>query len=110
MNPTEPHTAEILEWPTDEGMWMANFQSIGWFPLRTKYLRDDLPTIEEMAREAAGEVLPARKILAILAQFPESKTSWPFTFQSCHPVKHWRRPTDEEMAKARIFYGEELPC
>ena len=91
------HGSETVEWPTDEGIWMARFESIGWFPIRSKYLRDDLPTREEMAREAAGEVMPPRKVLAIVAQFPESATSWPFTFQKCHPAKEWRRPTAEEM-------------
>lgn len=78
---------------------------IGWFPLKTLYLRDDLPSREEMAREAAGEVMPPRPVLAVLAQWPESDKSWPFTFKNCHPVKEWRRPTDEEMAKALHFYG-----
>lgn len=86
---------EVIEWPTDEGIWMANFESVGWFPIQTMYLRDDLPTVEEMAREKSGEVMPPRKVLAILAQFPESENSWPYTFKSCHPAKGWRRPTDE---------------
>lgn len=110
-NDPEPFTAsggsETVEWPTDEGIWMAWIgDTTGWFPLRSKYLRDDLPTREEMAREAAGEVMPPRKVLAIVAQWPESEKSWPFTFKGCHPAQLWRRPTEDEMRRAKIFYGE----
>lgn len=104
MNATTP-PAEILAWPTDEGIWMADFKSIGWFPIRTMYLRDDCPTAAEMAREAAGEIMPPRPVIAIVAQFPESETSWPYTFQACHPAKQWRRPTVEELARAKHFYS-----
>jgi hypothetical protein len=96
-----------VEWPTDEGIWMGFIDGgIGWFPMQTMYLRDDLPTREEMAREAAGEVMPPRKVLAIVAQWPESETSWPYTFQGCHPAKQWRRPDEDELRRALIFYGK----
>ena len=85
---------------------MAKFESVGWFPIRSMYLRDDLPTLEEIAREAAGELMPPRKVLAIVAQFPESEKRWPYTFKGCHPVKEWRRPSADEMEKARKYYGE----
>jgi hypothetical protein len=69
---------------------MGFIDSVGWFPMRTKELTDDL---------GSGACL------AILAQFPESASSWPFTFQGCHPVKLWRRPTGDEMERAKVFYG-----
>ena len=54
--------------------------------------------------EIATDADLVRRLL--VAQFPESATSWPFTFQKCHSAKEWRRPTAEEMEKARKFYGE----
>lgn len=86
---------EVISWPTSEGLWMAYFDAMGcWFPIKCKALRDDLDAKD-----------PNPPILAIIAQFPESETSWPFTFRHCHPAKRWRRPTDEEIAKADKFYG-----
>ena len=105
--PLEEAHGSVVEWPTDEGIWMGNISSgIGWFPLQTMYLRDDLPSREEMDRAAAGEVMPPRPVLAVLAQWPESEQSWPYTFKGCHPVSEWRRPSDEEKEKALHFYGK----
>ena len=102
-----PAVVPPVPWPTDVGIWRGFVEGgIGWFPLQTLYLRDDLPTGEEMAREAAGEVMPPRRVLAVVAQWLESETSWPYTFQQCHPVKQWRRPTEQEMARAQVFYGK----
>jgi len=97
MNETQPEESKSaasacsdFDWPTDEGIWMGFIEPIGWFPMKTKGLIDDLGSNE---------------CLAILAQFPKSKDDWPFTFKGCHPATKWRRPTDEEMSKAKIFYG-----
>lgn len=86
---------EVIAWPTADGLWMAYIEAMGcWFPLRAMALRDDLDSKN-----------PNPPVLAIVAQFPESETSWPFTFRQCHPAKRWRRPTDEEKEKAMKFYG-----
>lgn len=87
---------------------MGNIPEIGWLPLQTMALTDDLPSVEQMRLEAEHEA-PPRRILAIVAQWLESATSWPYTFKGCHPVKEWRRPTKEELFKARIFYGKISP-
>lgn len=68
------------------------------------YLRDDLPTIAEMEEERRTGVHIPREILAIVAQVPQSEISWPYTFQSCHPAKRWRRPDPDELHRAKIFY------
>lgn len=96
---------EIVAWPTDEGIWLGDVKEIGWFPFQTKYLRDDLPSLDEIKREESGEVMPPRRVLAIVAQFLESDTSWPYLFKGNHPAKEWRRPDVDEMSRARIFYG-----
>jgi len=102
--------SEIFAWPTDEGVWMGFLDGgIGWFPLRTMYLRDDLPTLDEIRRQLAGEVMPPRAILAIVAQYPESENHWPFTFKGCHPVSQWRRPNADELKRAQVFYGIAQP-
>jgi hypothetical protein len=101
----------LVEWPTDEGIWMGNMGKPGageWFPLKTAPLRDDLPSPEEIAREKAGEVMPPRAILAIVAQWPKSETEWPFLFKGNHPVKEWRRPTPDELQRAKRFYRLEV--
>lgn len=104
-------SAEIIPWPTDEGIWMGNIGNrIGWFPLQTRALKDDLPSLEQMRLEKESpETAPPRATLAIVAQFPKSKTSWLYTFQSCHPVNEWRHPDEDEMRRARIFYGLDKP-
>jgi hypothetical protein len=90
-----------VEWPSDEGIWMGWIETTSgdWFPLKTMALRDDLPR--------GGETLAnsQRRLLAIVAQWPESEKSWPYTFKGCHPVKRWRRPTEDELRRAKIFYG-----
>lgn len=73
---------------------MGYHDALGWFPFQTMALRDDLVP--------AGEV---GRVLTIVAQWPESKDSWPYTFRGCHPVKQWRRPNADELEKARKFYG-----
>lgn len=89
------NSQDIIAWPNSDGLWMAFFDSMGcWFPIRTLALRDDLDAKN-----------PNPPVLAIVAQFPESQTSWPFTFRQCHPAKRWRRPTDDERKKAQVFYG-----
>lgn len=90
--------SDALEWPTSEGIWMGNIPSVGWFPMRVIALKDDLPPIPK----PAGYV-PAT--LAYVAEFPESVTSWPYTFHGCHPATEWRLPTEEELFKAQLFYG-----
>lgn len=102
MSDTIPNT----EWPTDEGIWMGFHKALGgWFPLLTMALKDDLPSKEQMRLEAESpETAPPRATLAIVAQWPESETKWPYTFKGCHPVKQWRKPTEEELVKARHFY------
>jgi len=85
---------DVIAWPTDEGIWMADILNDGdWFPLKAVALKDDMPGPEP------------RPTLGIVAQWPESKDSWPFTFQGCHPVKRWRRPSAEELSRAQHFYG-----
>lgn len=97
---------EIIPWPTDEGIWMGNNVDLGgWFPFLTKALRDDLPSAEQLRLERESPATaPPRAVLGILAQWPMTKDSWPFTFKGSHPVKEWRRPTEEELKKARHFY------
>src|SRR5437762_2936087 len=83
-------------WPTDEGIWLGWIDGgIGWFPMQTMYLRDDLPSREEMEEERRTGVKWIGKPLAVVAQWPESETSWPYTFQKCHPAKRWRRPNED---------------
>lgn len=84
---------------------MAQFDSIGWFPIRIMYLRDDLPTPSDLDYEKAIGYPLQRRVIAIVAQHPESATSWPYTFERCHPAKAWRRPDNDEMARALVFYG-----
>ena len=38
----------VVEWPTDEGIWIGWIDGVGWFPMQTMYLRDDLPSREAM--------------------------------------------------------------
>lgn len=94
-----------IDWPTTEGIWIGYIEGVGEFPFKTMFLRDDLPT-REMLRIEQEEPLaaPPRRTLALVAQWPESEKSWPYTFKRCHPVKRWRRPTEEELAKALHFY------
>ena len=80
---------ETVEWPTDKGIWMGYFEAVkDWIPMLTDELKENLPTPN-----------------LIVAQFPESNKSWPYTFQGCHSVNKWRRPTDEELEKAKKFHG-----
>lgn len=103
--PTSP--AEIVPWPTDEGLWMGNVSAVGWFPFYTKGLEDDLPSREQMRLEKESpETAPPRTILCIVAQWLESDKSWPFLFKSNHPAKEWRRPTEDEECRAKVFYGK----
>ncbi|HEY3898952.1 MAG TPA: hypothetical protein VGM54_10085 [Chthoniobacter sp.] len=89
--------AEEIDWPTEEGIWMAYLEEMGcWFPLKARLLKKYAPGVPHLP-------------MPIVAQWPESIQRWPYTFQRCHPAKRWRRPTEEEMAKARNFYGEETP-
>ena len=76
-----------------------------WFPLQTMAMKDDLPSAEQMRLERESPATaPPRAVLLIVAQWPESELSWPYTFKGCHPVKQWRRPTDDELIKAKHFY------
>jgi len=78
---------------------------LGWFPFRTMALKDDLPTSEQLAIEASDPAnAPPRATLAIVAEWAFSAEHGAYTFKGCHPVTQWRRPTLEEMAKARHFY------
>ncbi len=96
----------VIDWPTDEGIWMGHHKDLGWFPFQTKAMRDDLPSAEQLRLERESpETAPPRRVLAIVAQWLESERSWPYTVQNCHPVKMWRKPTAEELAKAKHFYG-----
>jgi len=88
MKPEDQHA--ILDWPTGEGIWMGWFQDC-WFPFLAKPLKKYPPDQPHMP-------------MPIVVQFPQSKTSWPYTFQACHPVKEWRLPDDDELAKAKHFY------
>ena len=102
-----PDTNAVVEWPTDEGIWMANFpDGIGWLPMETLALRDDLPSKEQRRLEYEHEA-PPRKILAIVARLPLRDGSWPYVFKGTHPAKEWRRPTADEMKRARVFLGLE---
>ena len=101
----------MVDWPTDEGVWMANIALAtgsaepDWFPLQTMAMKDDLPSAEQMRLERESPATaPPRAVLLIVAQWPESELSWPYTFKGCHPVKQWRRPTDDELIKAKHFY------
>ena len=81
--------------------------NIGWFPLETMALKDDLPSFEQLRLERESpENAPPRKTLAIVARYPLNEKNWPFTFKGCHPAKRWRRPTDAELTQARKFYGK----
>ena len=98
--------SEEIEWPTTEGIWMGWFEDVGWFPMKTMFLRDDCPTLAMLRIEQEEPLAaPPRRPLALVAQFPESAASWPFTFQKCHPAKKWRRPDEDELFKALAFYG-----
>jgi hypothetical protein len=99
-------TTEIIPWPTSDGLWMANITEIGWFPLQVMALKDDLPSLEQMLLEKESpESAPPRAIAGYVAQWPESKGHWPYTFKGSHPVKEWRKPTYEELTKAKQFYN-----
>jgi hypothetical protein len=89
----------IFPWPTDEGMWMGWVDHMTiWFPMRAKYLLGDDPS----------NVDTYQKPIALVAQFPESETSWPFLFKGSHPVNQWRRPTEAELEKAKTFYASGI--
>ena len=76
-------------------MWMAWIEAIqDWFPLRARLLKEYPPDVPHLE-------------MPIIAQWPESDKSWPYTFKGCHPVKRWRKPTEEELAKAQHFYGQD---
>lgn len=66
-----------------------------WFPLKAKALLGDLP----------DDAATFGKPIGIVAQWPDSKNSWSYTFKGCHPVKRWRKPTQAELTRARHFYG-----
>jgi hypothetical protein len=72
-------SAGEIEWPTEKGIWMAWFESMDcWFPIKAKLLKE----------YPEGEPhLP----MPIVAQFPESVTSWPYTFKGCHLERVSRR-------------------
>lgn len=84
----------VYPWPGGEGIWMGWIEEMKhWFPLRVKELKDDLQGPD------------FGKPIAIVAQFPVSPDSWPYLFRGNHPVTQWRRPTEQELAKAKTFYG-----
>lgn len=97
------------EWPTDKGIWMGYFEGVeDWIPMLTDEMKDDLPSQEQLRLEKEDpENAPPRKTLLIVAQQPVPPEAgvWPYTFQGCHSATKWRRPTDEELEKARIFHG-----
>lgn len=82
----------IFTWPQDEGIWMGWLDDC-WFPLKVKELKGDTEGHADFGRT-----------IAIVAQFPESTTSWVYLFQGNHPVLRWRRPTEDELRRARQFY------
>jgi len=96
---TSEDTNSILPWPTEEGIWMGWLEDC-WFPLKAVELKGDL---EDMKKSIPTEHFT----LGIVVQFPMSDESWPFTFKQCHPVEKWRRPTEDELRRARAFY--EIP-
>jgi hypothetical protein len=85
--------SETVDWPTEPGIWCGEIPGVGWFPMRVRRWKEYPEGVPHLP-------------MPLVAQFPESKTSWPFTVQGCHPAKSWRRPTDDEMRRAKIFYGE----
>ena len=85
-----PASDGYVSWPTEAGIWMGNIGK-SWFPLRVKLLKE----------YPEGE---AHLPMPLVAQYPQSETNWPYTFEGCHPVKEWRKPTEEELAKAIVFY------
>ncbi len=94
-------TEEVLEWPNDGGVWMAWIPGTkeepgSWFPLKTIEIKGDLPEREDFG-----------KTLAIMAQFPRSKTEWPYLFKGNHPWTRWRKPSEEELQKIDHFYGKK---
>jgi len=106
-----PAEIPTIPWPTDEGIWMGHHEQLGWFPFQTKAMKDDLPSAEQLRLEReAPESAPPRRTLAILAQWLESDHNWPYTFQNCHPVKEWRKPTEDELKRARHFYRLDEPA
>ena len=89
---------DIVDWPTEEGFWMAQLHGVDWFPLRTMALKDDL-------RESAA----FGSVLAIVAQYPRAAKDWPYCFKGNHPVTKWRRPTLSELERIHHFYGLTCP-
>jgi hypothetical protein len=84
-----------LSWPNEEGMWIGVLDKIGDFPFRVMALKDDL------------DITEPRKTLCFVAQWLESKDSWPYMFSGNHPCKQWRKPTEDELHRANIFYRIE---
>lgn len=87
----------VFPWPVSEGIWMGWLNDC-WFPLKVKELKGDL---QDMTATIPDETVT----IAIVAQFPESETSWPYLFRGNHPVNQWRLPSEEEMVRAKHFYG-----
>lgn len=92
-------------WPTDEGIWIGYVDGVGWMPFQTMFLRDDLPTQQDMAEEKRTGVKWIGKPLAVVAQLPERDGSWPYLFKGSHPVSRWRRPDADELRRAQVLYG-----
>lgn len=65
-----------------------------WFPLKVIELKGDLPGQADFG-----------KTVALVAQFPGSKSEWPYLFQGNHPFTRWRKPTQEEVSKIHHFYS-----
>lgn len=82
----------LCDWPTEKGIWMGKVNDVDFFPMKAKLLKE----YPEGERH-----LP----MPIVVQYPQSDTSRPYTFKECHPIKEWRKPTDEELTQANHYYG-----
>lgn len=65
-----------------------------WFPIETMEFKGDLPGSQDFG-----------KPIAVLARFPRGDLDWPYLFKGNHPFRSWRLPTDDELTRARHFYG-----
>ena len=80
-----------VDWPTEPGIWMGKINETDFFPMKAKWLKE----------YPEGEFhLP----MPMIVQYPQSDTSWPFTVKECHPIKAWRKPTDDELTQAKHYY------
>ena len=78
-------------WPTEPGIWMGKINDVDFFPMKARLLKE----------YPEGE---AHLPMPIVVQYPKSDTDWPYTFEGCHPIKEWRKPTAEELKQAEHYY------